>query len=308
MGKIAVLFAGQGAQQPGMGREFFDTLPQVKAMYEKAEVCRPGTINDCFESTQEALNITSTTQPCLYLTDLACYEALKERGIEADVFAGFSLGEIAALNASGILNDKDAFKLVCIRGEAMYQAGLDTAGGMLAILKQERSRVEELCRDFGVYPVNYNCPGQIAVSGEADRINVMKDALLAQNVRCMPIAVSGAFHTPYMESASLKVRETLGDMEVNPPKSPIYSNRTANVYDDKREAIIDNISAQVTSSVRFEDLLKQMYADGVDIFIECGPGKTLSGFVKRTLSDVTILNVNDCASLEATVLKVKELR
>ena len=164
------------------------------------------------------------------------------------------------------------------------------------------------CEENGVYPVNFNCPGQIAVSGEAEKIEAFKQVLTEQGVRFVPIAVSGPFHTPYMESASVGLREALNDMEVRPAEIPLYGNMKAEPYPKEVSEIIENISGQVSHSVQWEATIRKMYQDGVDIFIECGPGKVLSSLVRKTLKDVLICNVSDMESLKDTIEKVTSYR
>lgn len=301
MGKTAFLLAGQGSQYPGMAKDLYENEPQVRALFDKAEAIRPGTLRQMFEGTAEELKRTDNTQPCLFLADLAAAVALKAHGIDADAIAGFSLGEIAGLAVSGILSDSDAFRLVVQRGIRMQKAAGAMEGSMIAVLRMDTDELRKLCGELGVYPVNYNCPGQVVVSGETGKIGRMKEELTARGVRFVELAVGGPFHTPYMKEAAEGLRNDAEQFTVNAPLIPLYANRTAKPYPAEREAILTLVSEQIANSVLFEDTLRNMAEAGVDTFVECGPGKTLSGFVKRTVPGATILQVSDTETLKASI-------
>lgn len=304
MGKIAFLFAGQGAQYSGMGKDLYDNIESVKNLYDMAEEYRPGTKRQCFNSSSEVLKKTENTQPCMFLTDLACAKALNERGIVADETAGFSLGEIAALAYSGILYEEEAFQLVCNRGALMADCNKKYHGTMVAVLRADREQLEVLCAECGVFAVNYNCPGQIAVAGKIEKIDAFKARLDELKIRYVQLAVSGSFHTPYMQDASKGLAVVLNDMDIHVSEIPVYSNYTSKVYPDDENKIGELICKQPSHSVKWEKTLRHMYESGCDTFIEFGPGETLSGFVKKTLKDVNIYHVSDMKSLEATCEKL----
>ncbi len=307
MGKTAFLFAGQGSQFPGMGKDLYEGIDEVKKLFDDAEAARPGTLQMMFSGSEEDLKRTENTQPCLFLVDLAAAIALEKKGIKADICAGFSLGEIVGTAFSGILSYGEAFDLVCKRGSFMQEASDKVEGSMAAVMKMDKAELEKICEEFGVYPVNYNCPGQIVVSGEAPKMDKFKEKLTEMKARFVPLAVGGAFHSPYMKEAGEKLEKELSDegrYHLSDPSVPLYSNRTGKPYGTGRDEIISLLSSQVSNSVRWEDTLLDMKEAGVDIFIECGPGKARSGFVKRTLSDVTICNVSDIATLNETIEKI----
>lgn len=306
MGKIAILFAGQGAQSVGMGKDLYESSANAKRLYDIGEGLRAGTLYTCFEGEGAALTQTQNAQPCLFLTGLAFAEELRNAGIEADAVAGFSLGEIPALAFAGVLSEEAAFKLVSYRGEVMAEISQKHPGGMAAALKLDNAAVEEVCAQFTeVWPVNYNCPGQLACAGNAEQIDEFCNAIKARGGRAVKLAVSGAFHTPYMEDAKNKLKEYLQNIEVNAAYVPVYSNKTGNIYPADREGIVNNVSAQVCSSVRWETIIRDMSERGVDTFIEVGAGKTLTGFVKRILPDAAAYTVTDVASLRETVAALK---
>ena len=172
---------------------------------------------------------------------------------------------------------------------------------MIAVLRMNPDELRTLCAELGVYPVNYNCPGQVVVSGEVSKIERMKEELSARGIRFVELAVGGPFHTPYMKEAAEGLRNDAEQFTVQAPRVPLYANRTATPYPCERGAILDLVSEQIRNSVLFEDTLKNMAEAGVDTFIECGPGKTLSGFVKRTIPGATILQVSDMKSLKASI-------
>ncbi len=305
MGKIAFLFAGQGAQSVGMGKDLYDNNAAAKAVFDMGEAIRPGSETMCFEGPGEALTQTENTQPCLFLTDLACARALEAAGIKADVAAGFSLGELPALSFAGVLSDDDAFRLVTLRGQKMSECAAKHPGSMVAALKLDNAKVEEVCAGFkNVYPVNYNCPGQLSCAGAVEELDAFVDAVKAAGGRAVKLAVSGAFHTPFMAETTQALAAKLETMQVNAPELTLYSNLTGEVYPSQKEQIIETVSKQASNSVRWENTIRNMAADGVDTFIEVGAGTTLSGLVKRTLTDVRVFNVCDMATLEETVKNI----
>lgn len=300
MGKIAFIFSGQGAQYSGMGKELYDFSPAAKAVYDMADSVREGTSKQCFEGTTEELCKTVNTQPCVFTADLAAAYALVERGIKPDCVAGFSLGEIAALAFSKMLSDEEAFKLVCKRGELMDKAATENPGAMAAVMKITPQQVEEICSKFDkTYPVNYNSPAQTVVATTSENADKFCEAVKEAGGRAKLLAVSGAFHSPFMAEAADGLAEYMENVDFSQPETVIYSDVTAKPYEGDYKALV---KAQVESPVKWQTIVENMVADGVDTFIEVGVGKTLTGLVKRINGDVKAFKVETPADIEALEL------
>ena len=305
MGKVAFVFSGQGAQYSGMGKSLYEASPAAKAVFDMAEQIRPGTIAQCFESPVEELSITKNTQPCLFCVDLAAAEALREAGVAADAVAGFSLGEVAAVTFAGMFTAAEGFSLVVKRGEAMQAAAEKVDSAMAAILKLSNEKVVELCRMHqGVYPVNYNCPGQLVVAGLKSSLGGFIEDVASNGGKAVPLKVSGGFHSPFMEGAAVRLGGVGGGMEVKAPQVPVYANYTAEPY--TAQTAKELLVKQVSNPVRWQQTVEKLLEDGVDTFIEVGAGKTLCGLVKRMSRAAKIYNVEDAASLAAAVAAVRE--
>ena len=300
MGKIAFIFSGQGAQYSGMGKELYDFSPAAKAVYDMADNVREGTSKQCFEGTTEELCKTVNTQPCVFTADLAAAYALVEKGIKPDCVAGFSLGEIAALAFSKMLSDEEAFKLVCKRGELMDKAATENPGAMAAVMKLTPQQVEEICSKFDkTYPVNYNSPAQTVVATTSENADKFCEAVKEAGGRAKLLAVSGAFHSPFMAEAADGLAEYMENVDFSQPETVIYSDVTAKPYEGDYKALV---KAQVESPVKWQTIVENMVADGVDTFIEVGVGKTLTGLVKRINGDVKAFKVETPADIEALEL------
>lgn len=279
MAKIGIIFPGQGAQYSGMGQKLYDAYPEVRELYENAEKVFPGISEISFHGTADDLKKTENTQPALYLAELSAAIVLKKFGIEANALAGFSLGEIPALSFGGAFDYLEGFRIVCKRGEFMSaDPGVETA--MAAVLKLDSETVEKICASHSsLYPVNYNCPGQITVSGTKEALAEAKSEFTEAGGRVVPLAVSGAFHSPFMDSASEKFGEYLSTCNISAPTITVYANRNASPY----ENVVETMQAQINHPVLWEKTVLAMAESGIDTFIEVGPGQTLSKFVQKTV-------------------------
>lgn len=304
MGKVAFVFSGQGAQYSGMGKSLCGASAAAKAVFETAEQIRPGTMQQCFEGALDEISITKNTQPCLFCVDLAAAEALREAGIEPDMVAGFSLGEVAAVTFAGIFTQAEGFSLVTKRGEAMQAAAEKVDSAMAAVLKLANEKVEELCRMHpGVFPVNYNCPGQLVVAGLKSSLGDFLSDVAANGGRAVPLNVSGGFHSLFMESASIRLAQVLSGMDVKAPQMPVYANYTAEPYGENDAKLL--LEKQVSNPVRWQQTVERMIEAGVDTFVEVGAGKTLCGLIKKTNRAAKVYNVEDADTLAATLAALR---
>jgi [acyl-carrier-protein] S-malonyltransferase len=299
MSKIAFMFPGQGAQYIGMGKDFYDAVPESRRMFELAsEASGLDVAALCFEE-NENINITEYTQIAMLAAEVAMLKAVEERGIKPDVTAGLSLGEYGALAASGVMSEADVFKVVRKRGLYMQEA-VPTGGAMTAVLGLDADVIEKVCEETpGIVSIaNYNCPGQIVITGEEAAVSNAAQALAQAGAkRCVPLKVSGPFHSKMLTGAGEKLGKVLADVEIREIEVPYLANVTADYVTDKGQ-VKELLEKQVSSSVRWQQTIERMLADGVDTFIEIGPGKTLSGFMRKINRDVKTINIEKLADLE----------
>ena len=293
MGKRAFLFPGQGAQYIGMAKGFYEQLPECKLVFDAAQKASGLDVAAlCFEE-NDKINITEYTQICMLTAEAAILTALESRGYRANVTAGLSLGEYGALLAAKVLTMEDAFALVRKRGIYMQEA-VPTGGAMAAVLGLDAGAIEQACEETeGIVSIaNYNCPGQIVITGESEAVAKAGEACSKAGAkRVVPLKVSGPFHSRMLEGAGEKLAKELEQVTVSMPQIPYLSNVTADYVTDS-EPVKSLLERQVSSSVRWQQSVERMIADGVEEFVEIGPGKTLSGFMRKINRDVNVSNID----------------
>ena len=303
MGKVSFVFPGQGTQYPGMGKSLCEISPAAAAVFAMADAVRPGTSNQCFTGTETELKETKITQPCLWAVEMAAAAALTEAGICADLCAGFSLGELSALSYVDVVDISTCFELVCQRGKLMQKAAEAVDTSMAAVVKLDNETVEAICARFdGVYPVNYNCPGQVTVAGLRSSMAHFSAAVKEAKGRAIPLKVSGGFHSPFMAEAAAAFGQALANVKFQTSAIPLYSNLTGGLYGGDMKELLKK---QISSPVRWETIIRSMIADGVDTFIEVGPGNVLQGLISKIDKNVRVFGVSDAESLANTIQEVK---
>ena len=304
MQKTALLFAGQGAQVVGMGKDLAERYPTAKTLFSRAgEILGYDLASICFNGPETELTKTENAQPAIYLHSWIAFQLLKEQLplFRFDAAAGLSLGEFTALAAAGVMSFEDGLRVVRMRGRFMQDACEATQGGMAAIIGLDEGPTREVCKEAGVELANLNCPGQLVISGEAEAITKACELAKAKGAkRALPLAVAGAYHSKLMASAQPKLKAALGEIPLHLPSVPVISNVTGRPHATAGE-IHTKLVEQVTSSVKWEESIRYLLADGFSRFIELGPGTALTGFMKRIEKGAQVLNVADVASLEATV-------
>jgi [acyl-carrier-protein] S-malonyltransferase len=304
MSKTALLFAGQGAQIVGMGKDLAEKFPSAKAWFDRANIALGYDLAGiCFNGPDAELIKTENAQPGIFLVSWVCFELLKEQvpNLKFDVTAGLSLGEFTALTAAGAMSFEDGLRVVRQRGKFMQEACDATRGGMAAVIGLDEIPTREVCAEAGVVLANLNCPGQLVISGEVEKIaKAVELAKVKGAKRAILLPVAGAYHSPLMASAQPKLQNELAKIKISPPSVPVISNVMAQPHSSPTE-ISARLVEQVTSSVLWENSMRYLLAQGFTRFIELGPGTALSGFMKRIDKSAQMLNVTDVASLEATV-------
>jgi [acyl-carrier-protein] S-malonyltransferase len=304
MSKTALLFAGQGAQVVGMGKDLAENFPSAKAWFDRANTALGYDLTSiCFNGPEAELTKTENAQPGIFLVSWVAFQLLKEKipSLKFEAAAGLSLGEFTALTAAGAMTFEEGLRVVRQRGHFMQEACDATRGGMAAVIGLDEVPTREVCAEAGVVLANLNCPGQLVISGEAEKIVKACELAKAKGAkRAIPLPVAGAYHSPLMASAQPKLQAELGKMNLTAPIVPVISNVTAQPHGSASE-ISTRLIEQVTSSVRWEESMRYLLAQGFTRFIELGPGTALSGFMKRIDKTAQMLNVADAASLDAAI-------
>ncbi len=307
MSKIAFCFPGQGSFEVGMGRDIAEAIPAAKSVFERGSAAAGMDLERlCFHASPEELFDTAVQQPALVATSLAVLAAVRERGIEPDFVVGHSVGEFAALAAAGSMSDEEAIALVRERGIAMAEAAAQHPGSMAAILGLEDEVVEMICRKIlGVWPANYNCPGQIVVSGENLAVDECCERAQEEGARrAVKLKVSGAFHSPLVARAADRLRPAIDRVKFQQPAAPFMSTVTARLESAQRMGPL--LVDQLTAPVRFTQAASELMRHGVSTFVEIGPGNVLSGLVKRIDKSVKAISINDLAALDRLHEKLAE--
>jgi len=307
MKKIAFVFPGQGAQYTGMGKDFYEQISVCKEVFEKAsEVTGIDIASLCFEENSD-LNVTEYTQIAMLAVEAAILKAVEERGIASEVNAGLSLGEYGALIASRVLSLEDAFKVIRQRGKFMQEA-VPTGGAMAAIIGMEGEKIAQICDETeGIVSVaNYNCPGQIVITGEAEAVAKAGETLKISGARrVLLLNVSGPFHSAMLKDAGRKLADALKNVEIHPIETPYISNVTAE-YVTETEQVADLLTSQISAPVKWQQSVEKMIENGINIFIEIGPGKTLTGFLKKINRSIQSFNIEKVEDLDTVAAALKE--
>lgn len=306
MGKIAFIFSGQGAQYIGMGKDLYDNYDLCKDIFDKASHSIDLDLKQlCFNGPLEELNKTENTQPAIVTVTLAALKVLQEYNIKPYVLSGLSLGEYSALTCSGVFNIDQVIPLVKKRGKYMQEAVPIGVGKMVAVLGLDEEKVREACNEAGSYgivePANFNCPGQIVIGGEIKAVDIASEKAIEKGaLKTVALTLSAPFHTSMLKPAAENISMELKNIEIGEMNIPIITNVTAEYIKSKSE-IKDLLKKQVMSPVLWEQTIRKMISDDVDTFIEIGPGKTLSSFVRKINRKLTVLNIEDIKSLNKTI-------
>lgn len=307
MKKIAFVFPGQGAQYTGMGKDFYEQISVCKEVFEKAsEVTGIDIPFLCFEENSD-LNVTEYTQIAMLAVEAAILKAVEERGIASEINAGLSLGEYGALIASRVLSLEDAFKVIRQRGKFMQEA-VPTGGAMAAVIGMEGEKIAQICDETeGIVSVaNYNCPGQIVITGEAEAVAKAGETLKISGARrVLLLNVSGPFHSAMLKDAGRKLADALKNVEIHPIETPYISNVTAE-YVTETEQVADLLTSQISAPVKWQQSVEKMIENGINIFIEIGPGKTLTGFLKKINRSIQSFNIEKVEDLDTVAAALKE--
>jgi len=310
MARIAFVFAGQGAQYIGMARDICENYPKAAQVFKDASEALGMDMEALvFNGDEETLKITENTQPAILTASIACLQPLVDAGIQAEYAAGLSLGEYTAHVYAGTFSFQDAVKLVRKRGKYMQEAVPVGVGTMAAILGRTREEILDVCalaRSEGIVePANFNCPGQIVIAGEVKAVEKASAIALEKGAkRAVPLAVSAPFHCSMLAMAGVKLEKELENVQIKPMKVPVLANVTGGIIpscDEVKQTLVH----QVSSPVLWEDCVRTMIGKGVDTFVEIGPGKVLSGFIKKIDKNAAVYNVENMASLEATLQGLK---